>query len=72
MALQFRSPMWWMGVFYSLDLVLLIIKFWLLHRGRWNARFTHMIEHLSFVVSVLAPGTLGPGVWHDGDASGLV
>src|SRR5512134_2207605 len=32
-AVQIQSPMWWMGVFYSLDLVLLCVKFVLLHAG---------------------------------------
>jgi len=58
-ALQYRSPMWWMGVFYSLDLVLLCIKFWQMHRDEWHSRFTHLLSVVSFVVSVLAPGTLG-------------
>ena len=58
-AFQFRSPMWWMGVFYSLDLVLLCVKFWQLHRGAWHSRFTHLISIVSFVVCILAPGTLG-------------
>lgn len=59
LSLQVRSPMWWMGVFYSLDLILLIVKFWLLHRGRWHDRITHWVSNVSFVVSVAAPGTLG-------------
>jgi len=58
-AFQIKSPMWWMGVFYSLDLALLIVKFLLLHRGRWHDRVTHMVSVVSFVVCILAPGTLG-------------
>ncbi len=58
-SFQFHSPMWWMGVFYSLDLILLIVKFWLLHRGRWHDRVTHWLSIASFAVSVAAPGTLG-------------
>jgi molybdopterin-containing oxidoreductase family membrane subunit len=58
-SFQIHSPMWWMGVFYSLDLLLLIAKFWLLHRGRWQDGITHFVSVVSFVVSVLAPGTLG-------------
>lgn len=58
-SFQIHSPMWWMGVFYSLDLVLLIAKFLLLHRGRWHDTVTHWVSIASFVVCVLAPGTLG-------------
>ena len=58
-SFQIRSPMWWMGVFYSADLVLLIAKFWLLHRSRWHDRITHWVSIASFAVSVAAPGTLG-------------
>jgi Ni/Fe-hydrogenase subunit HybB-like protein len=59
LAFQVHSPMWWMGVFYSLDLVLLCVKFWQLHRGEWHSRFTHVLSVFSFVVCILAPGTLG-------------
>ena len=58
-GLQIRSPMWWMGVLYSLDLVLLIIKFWLIHTNDWHGRLSHFVGKLSFVVCILAPGTLG-------------
>jgi Ni/Fe-hydrogenase subunit HybB-like protein len=58
-AFQIHSPMWWMGVFYSLDLLLLCVKFWQMHRGEWRSQFTHVLSVVSFVVSVLAPGTLG-------------
>ncbi len=59
LAFQFQSPMWWMGVFYSLDLVLLCAKFWQMHRGAWSTGFTHGLSVVSFVISVLAAGTLG-------------
>jgi molybdopterin-containing oxidoreductase family membrane subunit len=58
-GLQIRSPMWWMGVLYSIDLVLLIIKFWLIHTNDWHGRLSHFVGRLSFVVCILAPGTLG-------------
>ncbi len=58
-SLQVRSPMWWMGVLYSTDLVLLFVKFYLIHTGDWHSRFSHFIARLSFVVCILAPGTLG-------------
>jgi Ni/Fe-hydrogenase subunit HybB-like protein len=58
-AMQIRSPMWWMGVLYSIDLVLLFVKFYLIHVGDWHSRFSHLVARLSFVVCILAPGTLG-------------
>ncbi len=58
-GLQWHSPMWWMGVFYSLDLLLLIVKFWRMHVADWHSRFMHLVSIASFVVCILAPGTLG-------------
>ena len=58
-GLQIHSPMWWMGVLYTIDLVLLLIKFYQLHKGDWNTRFTHHLSVASFVVCILASGTLG-------------
>jgi Ni/Fe-hydrogenase subunit HybB-like protein len=39
--------------------VLLIVKFYLLHMGDWNSKFSHRIGQLSFFVCLMAPGTLG-------------
>lgn len=58
-SFQVRSPMWWMGVFYSLDLVLLFVKFYLMHTGQWHSRFAHLIGVASFVTVIFASGTLG-------------
>ncbi len=58
-SFQVHSPMWWMGVLYSIDLVLLFVKFYLIHMGDWHSRFSHFVARLSFVVCILAPGTLG-------------
>ena len=59
LGMQIKSPMFWMGTFYSLDLVLIILKFWMMHRGQWRSRFTHVLSVASFVVCILAQGTLG-------------
>lgn len=59
LGLQVRSPMFWMGVLYSIDFGLLIIKFWLLHTNEWHSRRSHLVGVLSFIVCILAPGTLG-------------
>lgn len=58
-GMQIHSPMWWMGVLYSIDLVLLCVKFYLLHTGQWDSKLTHRISIASFVTCILAPGTLG-------------
>jgi molybdopterin-containing oxidoreductase family membrane subunit len=58
-GMQIRSPMWWMGVLYSIDFVLLIVKFWLLHKNDWHSRLSHAVAILSFIICILAPGTLG-------------
>jgi molybdopterin-containing oxidoreductase family membrane subunit len=58
-GLQFHSPMWWMGLLYGIDLVLLLVKFYLLHVGDWNSKLTHRVSILSFVICILASGTLG-------------
>jgi molybdopterin-containing oxidoreductase family membrane subunit len=58
-GLQIHSPMWWMGVLYTIDLVLLLVKFYLLHTGEWSSKRTHLVSIASFVVCILAPGTLG-------------
>jgi len=58
-SLQVRSPMWWMGVFYSLDLLLLFVKFYLLHTREWETRRTQFVGIISFVTVIFASGTLG-------------
>src|SRR5512134_654749 len=58
-GLQVHSPMWWMGVLYAIDLILLVIKFYQLHKGNWDSKFTHHLSVASFVICILAPGTLG-------------
>lgn len=58
-GLQIRSPMWWMGVLYTIDLVLLAIKFYLLHVDEWESRLTHRVSIASFAICILASGTLG-------------
>ena len=58
-GLQIKSPMWWMGTLYTIDLILLCIKFYLLHEGDWESKLTHHLSVGSFVVCILAAGTLG-------------
>lgn len=59
LGMQIHSPMFWMGVFYSIDLALLIVKFYLLWKEDWDSPLSHFIGTSSFVAVVLASGMLG-------------
>ncbi len=58
-GMQVMSPMFWMGVFYTIDLILLIIKFYLLWQDDWDSRLSHLVGTLSFGAVILASGMLG-------------
>lgn len=58
-GLQVMSPMFWMGVFYTIDLVLLVIKFYLIMKGDWHSSLSKIIGAASFVAVILASGMLG-------------
>lgn len=58
-GMQVVSPMFWMGVFYTIDLVLLIIKFYLIMKGDWDSSFSKFIGAAGFVAVILASGMLG-------------
>ncbi|WP_126443669.1 NrfD/PsrC family molybdoenzyme membrane anchor subunit [Sulfuricystis multivorans] len=58
-GMQVMSPMFWMGVFYLIDLVLLIIKFYLIVQEDWHSSFSRLIGIAGFVAVILASGMLG-------------
>ncbi|MBI3939162.1 MAG: polysulfide reductase NrfD [Betaproteobacteria bacterium] len=58
-GMQYLSPMFWMGVFYLIDLVLLLIKFDRLWHDDWDSPLSHFLSIASFVAVVLASGMLG-------------
>lgn len=58
-GMQIMSPMFWMGVFYTIDLVLLIIKFYLMWQEDWDSGLSHLVGNLGFVAVILASGMLG-------------
>jgi molybdopterin-containing oxidoreductase family membrane subunit len=58
-GLQIASPMFWMGVFYSIDLVFLFVKFYLLWQNDWDSPLSRQVAIGSFVSVILASGTLG-------------
>ena len=58
-GMQYLSPMFWMAVFYLIDLVLLLIKFDRLWHDDWHSPLSHFLSVASFVAVVLASGMLG-------------
>jgi len=53
------SPMWWMGLFYTTYMVLLIWKFLLINKGDWDSDQSKMIGIASFIAVIFAHATLG-------------
>ncbi len=58
-GVQVQSPMFWMGVFYLIDLILLFIKFYLLWQEDWDGPLSRFVGSASFVAVILASGMLG-------------
>jgi Ni/Fe-hydrogenase subunit HybB-like protein len=56
---QYRSPLLWMGVFYTAYLVLLLLKFRKVNAGDWSSKGSRTLGTLSFATVVLAHATLG-------------
>jgi Ni/Fe-hydrogenase subunit HybB-like protein len=53
------SPIWWMGFIYSVELVVLIIKFGLMHKGDWHSGFSKALGVISFLLALIAPLMIG-------------
>ena len=58
-SFQVASAMWWMGVFYTIYLILLLLKFQRINAGDWDSGASRNLGIASFVSVVLAHGTLG-------------
>lgn len=58
-GMQIYSPMFWMGVFYVIDLGLLLVEFYLLWKEDWDSPFSHFIGVAGFIAVILASGMLG-------------
>ncbi len=56
---NFSSPIWWMGFIYSLELVVLIVKFWKVHMGDWHSGFSRFLGLVSFILALIAPLMIG-------------
>ena len=53
------SPIWWMGAIYSMELVVLIAKFWKMHIGDWHSRLARALGPVSFILALIAPMMIG-------------
>jgi molybdopterin-containing oxidoreductase family membrane subunit len=53
------SPMWWMGLFYTTYMALLIWKFLLINKGDWSSSQSRWVGIASFVAVIFAHATLG-------------
>jgi molybdopterin-containing oxidoreductase family membrane subunit len=56
---QPSSALVWMGIFYLVCLVLLVLKFQKIQAGDWDSPGSHLLAKLGVVFEVLAIGTLG-------------
>jgi molybdopterin-containing oxidoreductase family membrane subunit len=53
------SPIWWMGAIYSVELVLLIVKFWRISIGDWGSRISRSVGVVSVFCALVAPLMIG-------------
>lgn len=58
-GLQVMSPMFWMGTLYSIDLALLLVKFYLMWKEDWDSGFSHFVGIVGFIAVICASGMLG-------------
>ncbi|MFZ2300328.1 MAG: NrfD/PsrC family molybdoenzyme membrane anchor subunit [Gallionella sp.] len=56
---QFLSPLNWMGLFYAVYLVLLLLKFQKVNANDWDSYGSRTLGVASFVAVIAAHGTLG-------------
>ncbi len=56
---NFSSPLWWLGFIYSVELVVLIVKFWRMHTGDWHSGFSNVLGVISFLLAIIAPLMIG-------------
>jgi Ni/Fe-hydrogenase subunit HybB-like protein len=53
------SPIWWMGAIYSVELVVLAVKFWKMHTGDYHSSSSKFLGTASFVLALVAPLMIG-------------
>lgn len=55
---QAQSAMFWMGIFYALDLLFLLWKFRKMEAGEWDGKTAKQVGIASFILVLLASGNL--------------
>jgi Ni/Fe-hydrogenase subunit HybB-like protein len=58
-SFQIQSAMFWMGLFYTLDLVFMLWKFGKMQKGDWDSKLSRQLGVASLIAVVLASGCLG-------------
>jgi molybdopterin-containing oxidoreductase family membrane subunit len=53
------SPIWWMGAIYSVELAVLVLKFWKMHTGDYHSSSSKLLGTASFVLALIAPLMIG-------------
>jgi molybdopterin-containing oxidoreductase family membrane subunit len=53
------SPIWWMGAIYSVELAVLALKFWKMHKGDYHSSLSKLLGTASFVLALIAPLMIG-------------
>ena len=58
-SFQIQSAMFWMGLFYTLDLIFMLWKFSKMQQGDWESTTSRQLGIASLVAVILASGCLG-------------
>ncbi len=53
------SPIWWMGTIYSIELIVLILKFQRIHAGDWSSSMSKLLGKIGFICALIAPLMIG-------------
>ncbi|MCF6246021.1 MAG: polysulfide reductase NrfD [Desulfobacula sp.] len=53
------SPIWWMGAIYSLELIVLVLKFQRIHAGDLNSSTSKVLGKIGFLCALIAPLMIG-------------
>lgn len=53
------SPIWWMGTIYSIEMVVLVLKFQRIHAGDWSSTTSKTLGKIGFLCALIAPLMIG-------------
>ncbi len=53
------SPIWWMGVIYTIELAALVVKFLCVQANDWDSGFSKLVSVISFFAAIFGPLVLG-------------